>query len=543
VETLLQADAPALLVDLPADGADVRLALRLLDVDGQECQRLEAAPPRPGQRAWRFDLAAFRDTVRHSRSPVLRWELVCYGLPGHAEPVRLPMLSLAQALVVEDVQVQCQVEGTVLSLSLRWRESVPLRHRRVRFWPLWQPWRGFYEHVIPDDVSGELAFEVPLSDLPLGRCRLEFLVVDPWIAGAQPTQPATGQTDTVEVDLVQPVFLSAWLDEIEKQEGKRFGLCLERAFLLHHVEQDQAVHEDQQWCYDHISDATVPELLAFCDLLRERGDQVRLHVLQMKMFSASRITRLLGDYANGQVSHAHFQAYLSHLPRSVLLPVAACEKLLAVANEPVQLHALQQLIRREAPLGVSTVLEWAETATLSDADATALLLLNPNFAVQCLQERTDSPVARRLLEALSRSTKDTVHVGDWVHSNVGWGCIERIEDPHTRAEARWFTGKRSHYQLHVALRPDVLAERITIDLVSASAHFFGPSFVYACTKCESFATQFKDILQRHFQTAHPSRSKKDQGLITYSILPSKNKNSIAIQFLEFASEEPPDQLA
>ena len=258
------------------------------------------------------------------------------------------------------------------------------------------------------------------------------------------------------------------------------------------------------------------------------------------MFSAGRIDRLRRAHSQGEVSPEHFRRYLANLPRSGLLPKATCKELLLLEDETARLHAVQQLIRRGDVLGVNTVLEWIDDATLSDGDAIALLALNPNFAVECLQGQTEIPVARRLLDGLSWAVEEVVRVGDWVHCDVGWGRIERIENPRTDTEAKWIGGKRSDYQLHVTLRPDVSAEPITIDLASASVRFLEPGWVFACTKCEGFSTQRKGDLRLHFQEAHPIRSKKEagHGTIRYRF----EEEPISLQLLEFTSEEPPNQL-
>ena len=219
------------------------------------------------------------------------------------------------------------------------------------------------------------------------------------------------------------------------------------------------------------------------------------------------------------------------------------QQLLLVEDETARLHAVQQLIRRGDVLGVNTVLEWTEGVTLSDADAIALLALNPNFAVECLQERTNDSTVSRLLDGLSWTAgveEDIVHVGDWVHSTVGWGRIERIENPHTRAEVKWIARKQSNHQLYVTLRPNVSAEPITIDMMSSSARFLEPGRVFACTKCDGFSTQRKDDLRLHFQEAHPIRSKKEaeRGTIKYRF----KEQPISLQLLEFSSEEPREQL-
>jgi len=559
IDALLQLQSPFLLVRLPLlESEQARLGLRLSDVDNVELQVTDLASLPGGHQLWRFDLAAFLDTIRASRSPILRFELVVWDLPERYGSLRLPILSLTQALVVEDVDLEAHRVDDRTVFELRWREPVPLRNRHVRFWPLWRPWDPVFDKPVPDEAEGTWTFDLGEKPgfsektrfLGLGKYRVEFLVVDPWVSLVAPQRPPQDTPGTADVELISPDRQSQYLSARLQDKGQCFELLLERAFVCYDAGDPQQAQSDWQWCFDHLDDGTIPQILALVELVQTTGDPATQKALQLKMFAAGRIDCLRRAHSQGEVSPEHFRRYLANLPRSGLLPKATCKQLLLVEDETARLHAVQQLLRRGDVLGVDTVLEWIDGATLSDADAIALLALNPNLAVECLQERTDDgstefqvPVARRLLDGLRRAVtvgEDVVRVGDWVHSNVGWGRIERIENPHTHAEVKWIAVKRSNHQLHVTLRPDVSAEPITIDLASASARFLEPGRVFACAKCEGFSTQRKGDLRLHFQQAHPIRSKKEagHGTIKYRF----EDQPISLQLLEFTSEEPRDQL-
>lgn len=544
VDALLQLQSPFLLVRLPLrEGEQARLGLCLSDADNVELQVTDLVLLSRGHQLYRFDLAAFLDTIRASQSPILRLELVVWDLPGRHSSLRLPILSLTQTLVVEDVALEIHRADDHADLALRWHEPAPLKNRRVRFWPLWRPWEHLVEKPIPDDAEGELSCQVLADEMRPGKYRVEFLVVDPWVTPAAPETPPEEFPCTADIELISPDTQLQVLDTRLQNEGRCFDILLERAFVRYDAGIPQKTQSDLQWCFEHLDEGSIPQILALVGLVQADGDPVTQMALRLKMFAAGRIERLRRARSQGEVSPEHFRRYLANLPRSRLLPKSTCQQLLLVEDETARLYAVQQLIRRGEVLGLDTVLEWIEGATLSDADAIALLVLNPNLAVECLQGRTDNPVTRRLLDGLSHAVtvgEDVVRVGDWVHCDVGWGRIERIENPHTRAEVEWIAGKRSDYQLHVTLRPDISPEPIIIDLVSASARFSKPGWVLTCTKCENFSTQRKDDLQQHFQEAHPIRSKKEveRGTIKYR----RKEQPISSQLLEFSSEEPRNQL-
>lgn len=546
VDGLLQIQSPLLLVRLPLREANqVRLGLRLLDVDSAELQVTDLAPSAGNQQLWRFDLAAFLDTTKASRSPILRFELIARNLPGREDLLRLPVLSLTRTLLVDDVELEPRRAESSVVFELRWNEPAPLRNRHVRFWPLWRSWDPVVERSIPDDVEGMWTLDVPPTDFRSGKYRVEFLVVDPWVPEPIPQMPPPGTPGTADVELIPPDRQLQYLDARTREQGERFELLLERAIVCRDAGDPQAAQSGLQWCYQHLDDGTIPQILALVELVETAGDPATHRALQLKMFAASRVESLLRAYARDEVSPDHYRRYLGNLPRSGLLPKATCERLLSVEDETVRLHAVQQLIRRGDATGADAVLTWVEDARLSDADANALLALNPNFAAEYLQERTGDPVARRLLEGLSRSVAvegEIIRVGDWVHSNVGWGRIDRIVNPRTHAEADWIAGKQSRYLLHVTLRPNVFPESIVVDLASESTRFLAAGRVITCTECKRFSTQHKDVLWQHFQKVHPIRRKREAKLVTSRIAYRLDEGPISLHLLEFISEKPSDQL-
>jgi len=545
VDEWLQTRSSYLLVALPPFKADrVYLTLRLLDMDDTELQVLDRTLLPGRQHLWRFDLVAFLDTVRASRSPILRFELGLYNLSGQDGPLWLPVLSLTRTLVVKDVELVPRRAGDRVVFELCWREETRLTNRCVRFWPLWRPWDSVFEQTIPDTAERVFTFDAPPDRLRSGKYRLEFLVVDPWVSYVTPQRPPKKSTPgTVDVELIPPEKQLQSLNARLQEKGECFELFLERAAVYCDTGDPQTAQSDWQWCFEHLDEGTIPQIIALVEMVRAGGDQVMLRASQLKMFALGRVQRLLRAHRQGEISSEHFQAYLANLPRSGLLPQATCERLLSVKDERVRLHALQQLIRRGVVLGVDSLLQWVEMAGLSDADAVEILSLNPNFAVERLQAQSDRPAVDRLLKGLRQAVEDVVRVGDWIRCNLGWGCVERIEKCDTRAQVNWCAGKQSPFRLIVALRPGVATEMIAIDLASTSADFSGSGRVLTCTECKAFSTQREDLFKRHFEIAHPPRTKQEakrrgKGYVAFR---HEKETGIQLHLLEFHSKEPKDQ--
>lgn len=546
LDALLQAQSPALLIDLGGAGQapnpetsagpspntrnsalDSQLALYLVDAEGTRLSHREAVRPPGGRgrRVWHCDLAAFLDTIRHSRAPIVRLELEGRGLPGYDRPLRWPLLSVSRtwAPTLKKLQYQLKPGQKQLQLRMAWRDPNRLRHRQVRFWPLWQPWLPPYEQSIPDEVEEALAFDVPLERMPLGHYLLEFLVVDPWTGGATPDRPPKGAPGIFTIKMIAPeerlkqleqAIHGSTVDRLKRDIGLKgesppFALLLERALIWSHAGRPAEAQKAWKQCYERLDGALIPEILALYDLVQQSGDQAGLSGLQLKMFSPAQLQRLLDGYTAGRVAGAHFQAYLSHIPRSGLLPLASCEKLLAVEDERVQLFAVEQLIRRGSPLGIQTVLARLEEATLSETDAIDLLSVNLDYAVEQLEKQADDPSAPRLLAALADALGDRVPVvrpGGWVRCQAGWGRIDKIERLADNQPIEQFIRGQTDLRLHVTLRPEHDAEPVTIDLLADRLRlkFTKAQDVFRCVEpgC-GFITRETDLLiEDHNRAAH-----------------------------------------
>jgi hypothetical protein len=326
----------------------------------------------------------------------------------------------------------------------------------------------------------------------------------------------------------------AYLDERLARTGPSFELLLERAHVSRDLADPAHAAIDCQWCFERLDEGTAPEIIALVELVRAMGDPETLTALQLKMFAARRLEALLEAFEQGQVSREHVEGYLSNLPRSSLIPKDTCILLLGVSFESARLFAAEQLVRRGEALAVETILQWIEDARLSDADAISLLEVNPNFALEQLEQQAGRRSAARLLEALYHGLDDVIRVGMWVHCDLGWGRVERIENQRTGQQVSRRVVSQGAYTLVVTLRPGEHGETIIVDLPSRTADFQSPGPVYSCGKCRPFFTQRMDIMQRHFESSH--RREARRGMV---ICCEVTERPIELTLLDF-EEKPPD---
>ena len=506
IEALAQTQHPALLISLPIeDASQIEMSLRLLDVERAELMAQEVVRPGRGHQVWRAELAAFLDTIQASRSPVLRFELEVENLLGQKPAVQLSVLSLTQALIVDDVSLSPRRVNSGVVLDLKWREAAPLRNRHVRLWPLWRPWDPVFEHNIPDEARGELTFPVDPRALQSGKYRLEFLVVDPWILAPEASRPARSAPGATDVELIDPDRQLQVLEQRLRRQGASFELLLQQAIVCQDVGDLQTATTHIQWCFEHLEDATVPQITALVEAMQDSGDRATLHALQLKLSAASRVQRLLTAYREGDISAEHVEQYLANLPRSGLLPEATCELLLTVDDERARLHAAQQLIRRSNTSGPEAVLRWVQNAQMSDADAIAVLKINANSSGGYLDQHLDDAVALRLYEALAQEQGDRTSVirpGMWVRTDAGWGRIERIKSLAGETVEQYVRGQ-DQFQLSVTLRPNSDAEPIVVDMDRKRISFPQAERIYTCSKCNRFSTQhWHLIVNEHNRVAH-----------------------------------------
>lgn len=482
------------------------LSLSLVDLDDQELMHLPVTKPRQshGRSVWRFDLAPFLDTIRHSSSPVVRFEL---EYPHTDGPVRLPVLSLTRSIIVSNVNLKAAptTEGQ-LEINLTWREDVQLRHRRVRFWPLWRSWLLPYEVPIPDEAEGALTFQAPATSLPIGAYLVEFLVVDPWVGTTTVEQPAGGSPNSAVVEMISPDQRIAQINRIIQQHGPRPDLFLERAHIRRQIGEQEGSEADCKRCYERLDESTVPQILDLCDLVQQNMDSSLLGPLRLKMFAANRVQQVLDARSAGEITSTQYQTYFTHLPQK-LLPVPACEKLLGVDDDKIKMYAILQLVRRGETLGVSAVLDLVERRTLSYTNASEILKLNTDLAIEHLEEQLDNPAAVQLIEKVSPNRSAVVRVGHWVRSRAGWGILTGIENKDDDQSLDYFIKGQSNLRLHVTLRPRHDAEKVVIEVLNDRhrVYFKHAEKLCRCTKgnnCDFITKDQNLLVSDHNRVAH-----------------------------------------
>lgn len=533
-DALDQAAAPALFIHLPEPSPVrqpelARLRLRLVDLDNRELQSQEITASGGGrdQGIRRIDLPAYLDTIRHTASPAVRFELVTDSSWS------LPVLSLTRSMIVENVALEMWEEGPATAVKVTWQEPVRLRHRRLRFWSLWRPWQPYYEETIPDEADGELCFKLLDPGFLFGCNRLEFLVVDPWSPPDAPTRPPGEAPNTATIATVQPEERLKQLERAVRIHDPQIHFFLEQAYIKFQTGGDP--RDDLSRCEQWFDRATIPQVLALAGLVRQMGDQALLTRLQLKMFAAGPVQRLLAERTAGSIHPADFKAYLANLPRHSLLPLPACSLLLAVPDEKIQLAALMRLLEQGQEAGLAHVLARVKDNRLSDADAVHLLGLQPLQAAAYLKDRPDDPAAVRLLLRLSEqnpqlaASTPIVRPGYWVRSAGGWGRIERIEDLNTGRGLPYFNRGQTGLRLKLTLRPQHDAAPAILEILPDRQRliFQNVPRLYRCTKGRqcAFITRDQELLVgSHNRLAHGGLSPQfiiEHKLEFLSIMPAE----------------------
>ena len=137
---------------------DARLGLRLDDGTSQ-IQRSDDVATSGSDGRWIFDLARFRDSVRASDEPRLRFLAIVEGRP-------VPIVEVRASLDLGPVGVRTVTEGDFCAVKLEFDEYRPLRNRVARLWSLDRPVGQSVTEPIPDhqtrsaEISGYARFPV-----------------------------------------------------------------------------------------------------------------------------------------------------------------------------------------------------------------------------------------------------------------------------------------------------------------------------------------------------------------------------------------------
>jgi len=395
LEELEQSESPYLLLEVPGAAENTSIQLRFLDADGSLLQEMEAIRPLSPSRFRSFDLRLIRDTVRQSRSPAVRAELVVEGLPDH-EAVTLPVLTIRRGVYVEQVTVVPHWEGDQLRLELAWQPDIPLKGRYVRFWSQTRPWSEPVGFPVADDARSRHTFRVSADALPVGTSLVEFTVRDPWVPD-QPERPLPTALSVVSIILGDLEERLQQVDEAVAQASESFPHVCERLFLWRALGKPERLRDDLRWCYEHMEEAPIKQLVA---LARELQDHPTAKAIQFKLFRPERVRQMLDAYREGKLGEAGLRDYLAQMPRLALLSPEACEALLEVPDYEVRLAMAQRLIEEGRTSGMEAALDWMARGELAPADAEGLLDKDPDLLVQVLVSRLTPQQCEDLLDEL-----------------------------------------------------------------------------------------------------------------------------------------------
>lgn len=504
---LEQSEYPYLIVELPeVDNPWVRVHLRFLAGEEDVIWGGDALASPGASRFRRFDLRLARDSLRQSRSALLRAELTIQGLSGRKD-VRLLAFSVRQGIFIQEVTASPQQVDGRLHLHLRWQPAVPLKGRFIRFWSQTCPWRDPVGFSLPDDARQEHVVHLAPDALPAGKYLVEFTVRDPWLPKAKPERPAVGADNVIEVRVGDLEQRLVELVDGRDEASLSFDERCERILIRQALDDQPGVEQDIQLCYEHVHLASVQQLMTLTDGLETSIPTVK--AMRYKLYRAERIREMLDAHQRGQLSDESLNSYLSGVPQVALQSTSSCEALLAVADDRLRLRAALSLIKKNEPSAVKAILAWAEEGKLSEADTLRLLDSNLAFTTRVLDDMPETHLVVRLWERLAKARPDRVPIkfvrpGQWVRCQAGWGRVERIEGPDgisppvtPRAELA------QGYRLHVVLRPGEDSEPVVIDVGRRQVLFTDDATIYHCSACCCCATRDEGLLyNKHKKIVH-----------------------------------------
>lgn len=510
LDELEQSSGPYLIVDCPAeDEWDVSVQVRFYNADSKPLQLLEAPRSRHRPRFHRVDLREVRETLRHSRSPVIQAILFIRGLPDR-DIFELPVLRIRRNICIERVMAEAEWKDDKVVLYLAWQPAISLQARQIRLWPLSRPWESPTAISIPDDAHGEHVADVIDKNLVAGNYLAEFLVEDPWV---QPPKPPPDSTN------VSTVVLGSIEQRLQELEGvtvlngvDQFLYFFECALLRRHLDDEAGVREALSKCRDQLSIAPLELVFRLIDQFEDRPNA---KAMLYGLFR--RASDVLEAYRSGELSEQRFNWYLDKLRGLIKrgLPISAETSVtfLDLPDDHIRLAAAQGLIEHSNPAGVDAVVDWLEQGDLTETDALGLLGPNARSSAELLVDRPLNPTTIRLLDGLSRAYPEGVGMlivkpGHWIRCQAGWGRIERIESD--RESDVTYVRPRDlsqGYRLHVTLRPTADAEPVVVDTGTSRVCFAQLAKRYMCSKCGHFVTRDPSLLTgQHDSASHEGRN-------------------------------------
>ena len=494
---LLQSRSPRLRVELPLMEQKTPLIALHLTVPGR------SEPIYPGeslelkqfQYYLEFKLDSYSDTLRaHMEQSVFDFVLELLDASSDLL-ISLPVIRLTQEL---DVHV-CHFEMIDGNWRIHWHEPHPLRHRRLRLWPLWQPWSEAAEIRMPDDAPPSDNIETPgwwMIDLPTdiglppSKYKAQFLAAAPDDAPPLPQEPPE---NTICINLIDARERLAQIEqELSLHPTRTFVLHAEKACIYDSENQIADRDESTRWCLSHWNDANLLHMLGFQRWLESR-DQITRRAFLMHMFRAE-ILEKLQTYPDDFT-----QKYLALIRDAKTIKPESAWLILMLAKGPeVIARALEVLLNSQDVKAIEYIWDEFQAGRFSDTDAAQVLSVQASLAVEELLKQEDTPLRTRLLVELSRKhplPKEIVWAGYWVHSDAGWGKI--IEIQNTDRPDFFFPGKEKPRLLVDLWNSQI---RIEIDLRSRYITMGERKSAYLCGCKQLIAPRgqdFWDVWEQH----------------------------------------------
>ena len=527
VDALLQSVVARLVLELATEQWPLcRLVLINVADTTQPLQETTTLAVHSGQQRIHLPLHEFADTLRHHQ------DCAIFMVALAVDDVYLPLLYLNRQLTIEVALLEWTAAGQV---RLHWEAQHYLRNRRVCFWSTWQPWLEPLEFIIPDNpetsdltnAPGSGVFTLP-ETLPHGWYHIALRTAPAWEPLQPPTPPPTERILLRDVD---PLSRLMALKELAKaSQNALFDIHFECACIFETLNDLGQRNTEIQWLCSHLHGSVPQHILAFYHWLCVRDTDMSKAV-RLRMYAPEHLTSIL---SNNTPEKLH-QAYLEYFTKITLIKPESALLVLRYTQRPdLVSHALRVLVKRNRPEAVQFLLEQVLAGAYRERDVVTLLSADANFGLQTLACQPQSPVRDRLIDALLMQIAPSlfVKVGFWVHTEAGWGRIQKIH--RDGQEAPHFALQHQTPILEVILRPGHQPEYIFIDLAKGTITFPRVAQVYVCTKegCTGFASQNQEqVLYDHNRAAHlgigpafrsQSGSWRYQRQPEYSAQPPKN---------------------
>ncbi len=515
ITTFLQYEAPFLLIQLPDySQKNMSACIWLVDMTGHQIQKIEPTSPksRYSQDNVRFDLAGIMDSLRNSGAGNVHLELLLDNPQDPSGPTRLPVVSLARALEINNLHAYLQDEGDSWQIQFSWHEERPLQLRVLNFWSNWQPWQPSYRQAVPDEMRGWYSCTVPKGALIAGEYTVGMSVAEPWGSDPPSPHPPQGLKPIAVLSLVSP---QRRLEGLQATPATSRGMDnhLEAAVLSAKLGNLVSLRNELEWIVTNFVRANARQVVLIDNLINQVSDPRLTRTYQQKLIDPARLKRFHQEILFSSISVKEFDDLIANNSSRDEWSSATCVSLTAIRESRHFFPALEILIEKDLQNAIELILALYEGHKLTRDDAVDLLYEKKSLVIEALLKSPKiKGQAAEIMELLRLyspySGLPTVKVGSWIECNAGKGRILRIEDPTSHQSMEEFMEGKGSYNLLVALHIefDPLSEnpgdKAILDVTNRRITFQRATAVYVCGYCEEFATSRRTFYTRHLICCH-----------------------------------------